>query len=289
MGLDSILGNEFEKRCRAAVEAARRTGKPQISSTGEISGFPFVERVHLVNYAPERVPKSRAYWAEWEGAETRLHAIICNPRDWQRIDEFYSTFPPDDVRSGRVRWANVAPGQKWKVHSSEDCEAPRWRFVEKGRSELVHQFARAAGIMGADLGLPWDGALLVTESCRRNRRGRPALKHPFYDVATAYALSAREACGQLPRGFFQDLARYLSMPWFFLEFSSNELKKATCEIEVELQTAEGVVRNEYSARTQWGDDVMIAVLHTHLPPHKAALITPAYRALARSDKPARIS
>jgi hypothetical protein len=34
-------------------------------------------------------------------------------------------------------------------------------------------------------------------------------------------------------------------------FSVNERKKTTHEIECELQTAEGVARNEYSARVQF--------------------------------------
>jgi hypothetical protein len=109
--------------------------------------------------------------------------------------------------------ANVELGQKVGTALPENCEAPRWRFLDKRRAELTHRVARAGGIKFDGVrALPWDGALLIREVCRRNKRGCPALKRDFYDLAGAYALSARTASRQIRYGFFPALAVYFSMP-----------------------------------------------------------------------------
>jgi hypothetical protein len=275
---------------RAAVRAARKTGKPQIVSTDEVAGFSYIERVFPVKYRPDRVPHSLEYWRKCEDAEQFLHGLICTPSDWRQIESILSNFPAKHVHEGRVSWGTAKPGQEWEVHSPTECQGPSWRFLEKQRGNLRSGFLHATRLRRKRLArLPWDGALLVTEIARRRRRGRPALKHGHYDLATAYALTVRTAGIRIPRGFFPALARHLSMPWFDLCFSANELKKATHEVEDELRTAEGVVRNEYSARVQWGDHTVVAVLHTHLLPHRAALLTPEYQALRPTPRSERIS
>jgi hypothetical protein len=287
------LDGRFKKLAcpyRAPVRAARKTGKPQIVSTHEVAGFSSIERVFPVKYLPDRVPRSLEYWRECDEAEHFLHGLICTPSDWRQIEAILANFPAKHVREGRLSWGTVKPGQEWEVHSPTECQGPSWRFLEKQRGNLRLGFLHATHQGSKCLArVPWDGALLVTEIARRSRRGRPALKHDHYDLAAAYVLTVRTAGTRIPRGLFPALARHLSMPWFDLCFSANELKKATHEVENELRTAEGVVRNEYSARVQWGDHTVIAVLHTHLPPHRAALLTPEYQALTRTPKSHRIS
>ena len=281
---------DLTRSYRAAARAARKTGKPQIVSTHEVAGFSSIERVFPVKYHPDRVPRSLDYWRECEEAEHFLHGLICTPSDWRQIEAILSKFPAEQVRGGRVSWGTVKPGEEWEVHSPTECQGPSWRFLEKQRGNLRLAFLHAMRRRSdCSVRLPWDGALLVTETARPSRRGRPSLKHDHYDLASAYVLTIRATGAKIPRGFFPALARHLSMPWFDLSFTANELKKATHEVEEELQTAEGVVRNEYSARVQWGDHTVIAVLHTHLPPHKAALLTPEYRALRTTRGSHRIS
>jgi hypothetical protein len=207
------------------------------------------------------VPRSRRYWRERQNAERFLHGLVCTSTD--------------DLRS--------EPRPQQEFHSPDRCEAHSWKFLDKRRSDLHGEWAAAAGVLPALAQCqPWQGGLLITEFARSNPRGRPALKRPWYDLATAYKLSALLVAETVPRDFFGALALHLSLPWFGLSFSAGELKKATCEIEAELHTVLGAIRNEHAARVQWGDDVVYAVLHFRDAPQRAAsLLQEAKRAMAR--------
>jgi len=163
------------------------------------------------------------------------------------------------------------PRPQGEPHAPDECEAHTWKFLDKRYGELYREWAAAAGLC-PELAKhqPWAGTLLVTELERPNRRGRPALKHPWYDLATAFKLTTMKVNQDVPRGIFPALARCLSAPWFGLSFSAKELKTRTREIEADLHTAHGAIRHEYSARIQWGDMVMIAVMYSKLPPAQAA-------------------
>lgn len=236
---------QFSARLRATAERARRAGKPQIVEQGERGRVDCFWRVYPITFDPAAVPRSERYWREREDAGRFLHGTICT---WTEGD-------------GRPLQNRLDP------HEPDLCEAWVWKFLDKRRAELTGNMQAAAGLLPELAQFhPWRGCVLTREYGRANRRGRPAFKHDCYDLATAYKLAALFNSSPLPRGFFPKLARWLELPWFGLTLSAGELKKASYEIEDVLHTASGVVRNECSAQIQWRDLVMIAVLHTKLPP-----------------------
>jgi hypothetical protein len=249
---------------------ARRT-RAKVVETSEAGGIQRITWAQPVTFNPHAVPRSRRSRREIEAVEHFLHGAICTPADWRRIDDIVAIFPPNKVREGKVHFGRVKPRQPWELHTPAECDAPRWAFLEKRRGELYDRLACAAGIEEhASCASRPAGTALVSVFGRRSRRGRAALKHDWYDLATAWKLSVFESSRNVPRGFFPKLARHLSFPEVGLRFTAAALKTATCEIEAAIKTVQGVIRNEYASRVQWGDMLHLAVIHSGLAPALAA-------------------
>ena len=240
---------QFESRYREEAERVVRTGEPRIVWVDDDGLVRHIERLYPIVFRKALVPRAPVYWRAREQARVLLHGAVC-------------TFTDD---------RGEEPRPQGEPHAPDECEAHTWKFLDKRYGELYREWAAAAGLC-PELAKhqPWAGTLLVTELERPNRRGRPALKHPWYDLATAFKLTTMKVNQDVPRGIFPALARCLSAPWFGLSFSAKELKTRTREIEADLHTAHGVIRHEYSARIQWGDMLMIAVMYSKLPPAQAA-------------------
>ena len=234
--LDEIIANVqtapvFAHYRRAAKEV-RRTGRPQIVRTGEVSGVPYVDRLHPIAYRPSKIPKSQRYEREAEEAEKRLHDWICTEADWRSVPEITRPIREAQSSKGRVKWGENYRGSWYHEHTISQCEGPGWTRLEKQRGELHDGLAAAAGRM-PELAQyqPWAGAFLVREYGRRNRRGRPSLKWPWYSLAADYRLAVIESAGKLPHGFYPALARHLSATEFGVIFNAQELKTRTRDAE----------------------------------------------------------
>jgi len=214
---------------RAVAERARRTRKSQILRTGEVAGEPYVDRLYPVSCKPTAAPRSRRYALERQAAERFLHRLICTEEDWTSVPAIIRPIEQARRGKGRVTWGKNYRGRAYGTHSIADCEAPTWTRLEKRRGKLLDDFEAAAGLLPelSELRL-WRGCVLVREWGRPNRRGKPSIKRPFYELAADYAEAARLPTGRVPHGFFPALARHLSLPEFSVRLSPYELKNEVC-------------------------------------------------------------
>lgn len=156
------------------------------------------------------------------------------------------------LRTGLAQIADLKPGEDVASHEPSNCPCFIWRSLTKEYLSLKNELAAAAGLREPDTEpairtaaewartkfgdyseltkhLPWPGCLCVTEERRQNRRGRPSLKRSFYLLAAEFIAVVRAGGESMPRGFYKALSQYLSFPWYGINFTAGELRKAVCE------------------------------------------------------------
>lgn len=220
----------FDREYREAVRTTHATGKPSIVRTGKDADGPFVERVFPVAFTPIPLPPLDRYRRTRERDEWLLHGAICSYVNPIPIIKVLLGIDDAGLLTDHATLAAFQPCREWKPDSPDKCMDPTWLAAEKRLVDLQFSLCLAAGIVKFPLGpMPGDGVFLVKELNRGNRRGRPSLKHEFYDLAVHYTLGARVKDRRSRHGFFPALARHLSLPWLGISFSAHELRQAVHE------------------------------------------------------------
>jgi hypothetical protein len=159
-----------------------------------------------------------------------LHAVICVPPSRAEMRPEVCTNRQRRLAARDERWIDLALAEQYQNHSALECLEFPWKELEDKTAELRNTIGMGFVAAGCpDSARRFTGCILSYQTNGNSRRGRPALKRPFYALAADYVRAARWKCGSLPWGFFPALAFHVSTPWLGLTFTAHELEQAVYE------------------------------------------------------------